>query len=44
MVASPASGNNMEDPHRDVMSFGTRAGYGFTIVSGRGIIGSFPNS
>lgn len=44
MVASPASGNNMEDPHRDVWSYGTRAGYGFVIVSGRGIIGSFPTS
>ena len=44
MVASPASGNNMEDPHTDVWSWGTRAGYGFTIVSGRGIIGSFPTS
>jgi hypothetical protein len=44
MVASPTSGNNMEDPHRDIWSWGTRAGYGFTIVSGRGIIGSFPTS
>lgn len=44
MVASPASGNNMEDPHRDVWSWGTRAGYGFVFVSGRGIIGSFPTS
>lgn len=44
MVASPASGNNMEDPHRDVWSWGTRAGYGFVMVSGRGIIGSFPTS
>lgn len=44
MVASPASGSNMEDPHRDVWSWGTRAGYGFVIVSGRGIIGSFPTS
>lgn len=44
MVASPASGNNMEDPHRDVWSWGTRAGYGFTFVSGKGIIGSFPTA
>lgn len=44
MVASPASGNNMEDPHRDIWSWGTRAGYGFVYVSGRGIIGSFPTS
>lgn len=44
MVAMPASGNNMEDPHRDVWSWGTRSGYGFVFVSGRGIIGSFPTS
>jgi hypothetical protein len=44
MVAMPASGNNMEDPHRDVWSYGTRSGYGFTIVSGRGIIASCPTS
>jgi hypothetical protein len=44
MVASPASGNNMEDPHKDIWSWGTRAGYGFVFVSGRGIIGSFPTS
>lgn len=44
MVASPASGNNMEDPHTDVWSWGTRAGYGFAFVSGRGIIGSFPTA
>lgn len=44
MVAMPASGNNMEDPHRDVWSYGTRSGYGFAFVSGRGIIGSFPTA
>lgn len=44
MVASPASGNNMEDPHKDIWSWGTRAGYGFTFVSGRGIIASLPTS
>lgn len=44
MVAMPASGNNMEDPHRDVWSWGTRSGYGFQFVSGRGIIGSFPTA
>ncbi len=44
MVAFPASGNNMEDPHRDIWSYGTRAGYGFVIISGRGIIGSFPSA
>jgi len=42
MVAMPANGNNMQDSHRDVWSYGTRSGYGFCIVSGRGIIGSFP--
>lgn len=44
MVATPATGNNMEDGHRDVWSYGTRAGYGFVMVSGRGIIGSFPTT
>lgn len=44
MVALPGTGNNMEDAHRDVWSYGTRSGYGFVIVSGRGIIGSFPTS
>ena len=44
MVVMPTAGNNMEDSHRDVWSYGTRAGYGFVIVSGRGIIGSFPTS
>lgn len=44
MVASPASGNNMEDPHKDIWSWGTRAGYGYVFVSGRGIVGSFPTS
>jgi len=38
------TGGNMEDPHADVWSYGTRAGYGFVFVSGRGIIGSFPTS
>lgn len=38
------TGGNMENPHTDVYSFGTRAGYGFVFVSGRGIIGSFPSS
>lgn len=42
MVAMPTAGSNMEDAHRDVWSYGTRSGYGFVIVSGRGIIGSFP--
>lgn len=38
------TGGNMENPHTDVFSYGTRAGYGFVFVSGRGIIGSFPTS
>jgi len=38
------TGGNMENPHTDVWSYGTRAGYGFVFVSGRGIIGSFPTS
>jgi len=38
------TGGNMENPHTDVWSYGTRAGYGFVFVSGRGIIGSFPSS
>lgn len=44
MQVVPTAGNNMEDPHTDVWSYGTRAGYGFVFVSGRGIIGSFPTS
>ncbi len=38
------TGGNMENPHTDVWSYGVRAGFGFAIVSGRGIIGSFPSS
>jgi hypothetical protein len=38
------TGGNMENPHTDVWSYGTRAGYGFVFVSGRGIVGSFPTS
>jgi len=44
MVAMPGTGNNMEDAHADIWSYGTRSGYGFVIVSGRGAIGSFPTS
>jgi len=44
MVAMPASGNNMEDPHKDIWSYGTRSGYGYVVVSGRGAIGSFPTA
>lgn len=36
----PQAGNNMEDNHADVWSYGTRAGYDVVVVSGRGIIGS----
>lgn len=38
------TGGTMENPHTDVWSYGTRAGYGFVFVSGRGIVGSFPTS
>ncbi len=33
-----------EDGHRDVWSYGTRAGYGIAAVSPRGVIGSLPVS
>ncbi len=32
------------DYSRDIWTFGTRAGYGLCVVSGRGLIGSFPTS
>jgi hypothetical protein len=41
---APAEGKNNEDYHRDVWTFGTRAGYGIKPVSGRGIIFSRPVS
>lgn len=44
MVALPGTGNNMEDAHRDIWSYGTRSGYGYCFVSGRGIIGAFPTN
>ena len=37
-------GSNSDDFSRDVWSYGTRAGYGLAVVSGRGIIGSLPTS
>lgn len=30
-----------EDGHKDIWSYGTRAGYGFALVSAKGIVGSF---
>lgn len=44
MVTMPTAGNNMEDGHADIWSYGTRAGYGIVIVSGRGLIMSMPTS
>jgi len=37
----PTAGSNAEDTHRDIWTYGTRAGYGIVAVSGRGLIGSF---
>lgn len=39
-LVTPAPGNNLEDRHTDVWTFGVRGGYDIAIVSGRGIIGS----
>jgi hypothetical protein len=33
-----------EDNHADVWTYGTRAGYGICVVSGRGIVASLPTS
>ncbi len=44
MVTMPGDGNNMVDNHADIWSYGTRAGYGIVIVSGRGLIMSCPTS
>jgi hypothetical protein len=41
-LKTPATGNNGEDIHNDNWTFGTRCGYGITIVVGRGIMGSCP--
>jgi hypothetical protein len=40
----PSAGNNMEDAHADVWSYGVRSGYDIVVVSGRGVIGSLNNS
>lgn len=40
----PSAGNNMEDAHADVWSYGSRAGYDIVVVAGRGVIGSLNNS
>lgn len=40
----PAEGKNNEDYHRDVWTYGTRAGYGIKPASGRGAIFSRPTS
>jgi hypothetical protein len=42
MSTMPSEGNNAVDSHRDIWTFGTRAGYGIQAVSGRGIISSQP--
>ena len=40
----PTGGNNAVDVHNDNWTYGTRAGYGFVVVSGRGMIASLPTS
>lgn len=40
----PVEGRNNDDFSRDIWTYGTRAGYGNVVVSGRGAIGSFPTS
>lgn len=37
-------GTGQDDFSRDIWTFGTRAGYGYRVVSGRGLIGSLPTS
>lgn len=44
MQEAPTNGSNAEDIHRDIWTFGTRAGYGYKAVSGRGIVFSLPVS
>lgn len=44
LKTAPTEGNNGEDTHRDIWTFGTRAGYGIVAVSGRGLVGSLPTS
>lgn len=36
--------SNLVDGHRDIWSYGTRAGYGLGVVSGRGFIASCPSN
>lgn len=43
-LKSPAPGNNGEDFHNDVWSYGTRGSYAIAALSGRGIIASLPAS
>lgn len=40
----PTDGRNNDDFHRDIWTYGTRAGYGIQAVSGRGMIFSRPVS
>lgn len=44
MQSMPTEGSSAEDIHRDIWTFGTRAGYGIKPVSGRGIVFSLPVS
>lgn len=37
-LRSPAPGNNLEDGHADVSTFGVRGGYDIAVVSGQGIL------
>lgn len=39
-LIKPAYGNNMEDAHADVWSYGVRGAWDTAIVAGRGVIGS----
>lgn len=39
-LVTPSAGNNLEDRHTDVWTYGVRIGYDIAIVTGRGIIGS----
>ena len=43
-LKTPSAGNNGEDIHNDNWTFGTRSSYGKAVLSGRGILGSFPTS
>ncbi len=44
MTVDPRSGNNAEDPHADIWTYGTRGGYGIVMLSGRGLEMSMPVS